>query len=187
MQVMNKFVLLSLLVLAITGCAGNSYQAPATVYDPYAQVKPEPVRIEKYPDWSAVPEQQIVEKPAAVEKQPDPFQSQPSSQITSPAVIALLGEAESSSRAGRLDAAAATIERALRIEPRNAELIYKLAEVRMQQGKPRLAENLGKKANLLSAGDVVMKKQSWLLIAEARRQQGNYQGAAEAETRAGQY
>lgn len=187
MQMINKLTLLSFCGVLLAGCAGQRHQPPAPVYDPYGQVESEPVQVHKYEDWSTIPDQQIVEQPVEALPSPDTLRQPVPSQDPSPAVVALLGEAESSSRAGRLDAAAATIERALRIEPRNASLVYKLAEVRMQQGKPRLAEDLGKKANLLSSGDVDMKRKSWLLIAEARRQQGDFQGAAEAETMAGRY
>jgi hypothetical protein len=78
----------------------------------------------------------------------------------------------------------ATIERALRIDARNPRLTYKLAALRLKQSKPRLAEDLAKKAALLSAGDKVLKKQSWLLISEARRQQNNHYGAKEARLKA---
>ena len=126
MQMMNKLVLLSFFALTLVGCAGNRYQPPAPVYDPYGQVEPDPVRVEKYPVWSANPEQKI-EQPFEPAQQPVPFQDQAPQQATSPAVIALLSDAESSSRAGKLDTAAATIERALRIEPRNSKLVFKLA------------------------------------------------------------
>lgn len=102
----------------------------------------------------------------------------------SPAVLALVTEAESSSKSGDLESAVVTIERALRIDSRNPTLTYKLAVLRLKQSKPRLAEDLAKKAALLSANDKVLKKKSWLLISEARRQQKNYHGAKEARLKA---
>ena len=104
----------------------------------------------------------------------------------SPAVLALVSEAEQNSKAGDLDSAVITIERALRIDSRNPTLTYKLAKLRLQQSKPRLAEDLAKKAAFLSANDKTLKRQSWLLISEARRQQKNYYGAKEAKLKAGE-
>lgn len=102
----------------------------------------------------------------------------------SPAILALVTEADKSSRSGDLESAVVTIERALRIDSRNPLLTYKLAKLRLQQSKPRLAENLAKKSALLSANDRILKKQAWLLISEARKQQKNYLGAKEAKLKA---
>jgi len=102
----------------------------------------------------------------------------------SPAILALVTEADKSSKSGDLESAVVTIERALRIDSRNPLLTYKLAKLRLQQSKPRLAENLARKSALLSADDKILKRQAWLLISEARKQQKNYHGAKEAELKA---
>ena len=81
----------------------------------------------------------------------------------------------------------ATIERALRIEPRNPLLLYKLALIRLKQGQPELAENLAKKSELLAEGNAQLKKKNWLLIAEAREQQNNQKGANTARKKARQF
>jgi tetratricopeptide (TPR) repeat protein len=102
----------------------------------------------------------------------------------SPAVVALINESERNSRAGDMESAVAVLERALRIDPRNPTLTYKLADLRLQQEKPRLAEDLAKKAALLAANDLALKRKSWLLISEALKAQHNYEGAKEAKTKA---
>jgi len=104
-----------------------------------------------------------------------------------PAVASLLSQADKSYKAGKYDLAVATIERALRIDSRNASLVYKLASVRLKQSKPRLAEDLAKKASLLAGNNTMIKRSSWLLIAEARRMQGNQYEANEAKQRAAEY
>lgn len=103
---------------------------------------------------------------------------------TPPAVIALLSEADRNRSSGDLDAAVVVMERALRIDPRNPTLTYKLAQVRIKQNKPQLAEELAGKAALLAGGDLDLKRKSWLMIAEARQMQQNYQGAKEAKAKA---
>lgn len=103
-----------------------------------------------------------------------------------PPVLALLDEAEGSRQSGQLDAAAAALERAIRIQPRNALLWHRLAAVRLQQQQPGLAEDLAKKSLILAGGDAALTKQNWTLIAEARRLRGDTAGADEAASRATQ-
>jgi tetratricopeptide (TPR) repeat protein len=102
----------------------------------------------------------------------------------SPAVTALVAAANQSSKSGDLESATAAIERAIRIEPRNGELLYKLAVLRLKQSKPILAEDLAKKAALLAGKDNTLKKNSWLLIAHAKEMQNDTSGAADARTKA---
>jgi predicted Zn-dependent protease len=99
-------------------------------------------------------------------------------------VIALLTDAERNRASGDLDAAVVSTERALRIDSRNPTLTYKLAQLRIKQNKPQMAEELAGKAALLAGGDLDLKRKSWLLIAEARRLQQNYPGAKEAKAKA---
>lgn len=101
-----------------------------------------------------------------------------------PAILRLIADANTSSKAGNFVASVVTIERALRINPRNPVLIYKLAQLRLKQSKPRLAEDLAKKAALLAAHDKNLKKRSWLLVSIARSKQKNYHGAREAKSKA---
>jgi Tetratricopeptide repeat len=105
----------------------------------------------------------------------------------SPAVGALVMSANENSQGGNYDSAVASIERAIRIEPRNAALYYKLAVLRLNQSKPRLAEDIARKAALLAGSDNSLKKHCWLLIANARESQGNYPGAEKAKTEAAKY
>lgn len=105
----------------------------------------------------------------------------------SPAVLALMHDADRNSSSGDLEAAAATIERALRIDSRNPALLYKLAQLRLKQNQPRLAEDLAKKSELYAGNNRELKKNSWLLIAKARYMQGDKQGAEEARDKANRF
>ncbi len=126
----------------------------------------------------------VVKDPVILQQQELVVQPQKKS---SNVVVALLSKADVSYQQGNLDASVATIERALRIEPRNALLLYKLASLRLQQGQPDLAENLAKKSELLAEGNAPLKKQNWLLIAKAREQMGNSSGAEAARKKASQF
>lgn len=101
-----------------------------------------------------------------------------------PAVVALLEQAEQQANAGELEAAAASLERAIRIDARNPVIWYHLATVRLSQGEAAAAEQLAGKSNSLAPGNPAQQSRNWLLIAEARRQQNDRNGAAAAEQRA---
>lgn len=102
----------------------------------------------------------------------------------SPPAEALLNEAERQAQEKKYSAAAATLERALRIEPRNAYLWNRLAHVRLDQGEHLLAGNLADKSNVLAGDATSLKQDNWNIIAAARRQSGDAAGAAEAERKA---
>jgi len=102
------------------------------------------------------------------------------------AVLALLEQADQHHSQSNSEAAAATLERALRIEPRNANLWYKLAAVRMEQGRFGEGEALAQKADSFATSDPYLRVASWRLIAEIRRRQGNAAGAQQADFQARQ-
>lgn len=106
-------------------------------------------------------------------------------QPSSPAVIALLDAAEGERQSGNLDSAVATLERAIRIQPRNAKLWHRMAVLRMEQDQPRLALELARKSNTLASGDQALKRENWRIIAEAKQLLGDPEGAAKALEEAG--
>lgn len=101
------------------------------------------------------------------------------------AVVALLDKAQAQSSAGQLEAAGASLERALRIEPRNPVLWQELARVRLGQGQYRQAENLAAKSNALAGNDKGLRAENWRIIGQARSSSGDLQGAQAAFERAG--
>jgi len=98
-----------------------------------------------------------------------------------PAVVALLDTAEVQANSGDLDAAAVTLERAIRIDSRNPILWHHLAQVRLAEGESVQAEQLATKSNSLAAGNYALQARNWQLIAEARRNRGDEDGARSAE------
>ncbi len=108
----------------------------------------------------------------------------PSTLSGSPAVVALLTRADRQARGGDTASAAATLERALRIEPRNPALWHQLAAVRMAQGNYALAESLARKSNVLAGSDRLLQARNWQLIAGARQAQGDATGARAARQKA---
>lgn len=181
----KKITLPVCLAWLLAGCSGfASKQAPAPVYGKIDRSANKEKKSSVDTDPYQTTQIKAVQDPVILKQQDLAVNSQPKS---SSVVVALLSEADSSYKQGNLDESVATIERALRIEPRNALLLHKLAALRLQQGQPDLAENLAKKSELLAEGNAQLKKQNWLLIAEARKQMGNLAGAEEARKKASQY
>lgn len=85
-----------------------------------------------------------------------------------PATVALARKADEQVRASDLMGAAATLERALRIEPNNAGLWSRLAEVRLRQGDKAQAEQLALKSNGLAGADATLRARNDQIIAQAR-------------------
>ncbi|MBK8507855.1 MAG: tetratricopeptide repeat protein [Candidatus Competibacteraceae bacterium] len=103
------------------------------------------------------------------------------------AVVALLESADKYVKSNQLDKAGAALERALRIEPRNAGIWYDLAQIRLHQGQYQQAESLASKSNNLAGGNRALQSRNWKLIGSARRAIGNVSGSEEAEARASQF
>ncbi len=101
------------------------------------------------------------------------------------AVVSLLSEAHAHKSAGRHEPAGASLERALRIEPRNPVLWQELALVRLEQGNYPQAENLAAKSNALAGDSRPLRAQNWRIIGEARSRRGDHQGAQAAFEQAG--
>lgn len=102
------------------------------------------------------------------------------------AVAALLDSADKYVKSNQLDKAGASLERALRIEPRNAGIWHDLAQIRLHQGQYQQAESLASKSNNLASGNRTLQARNWKVIASARKSSGNVGGAEEAEAQAAQ-
>lgn len=102
------------------------------------------------------------------------------------ALASLLEESDLKVKAGRLNIASSLLERALRIEPKNALVWHKLAGVRFKQKRWKLAESLAQKSNLFSANDFTLKMYNWHLIASTRNKRGDSSGARKATLKAEQ-
>lgn len=183
----SAIIAISILPLLLTGCLESYYRlgAPVKESSPASKAPHAPVRItrtapkvvQKQPPVKAEEEEvQIVAyaPPARIRARP----------VHSTAVIDLIQTAEQQRHRGDMPGAAATLERALRIEPRNAYLWNRLANVRLSQERYTQVENLAAKSNALAAADRDLRRENWQLIARARRTAGNADGARVAENKA---
>ena len=100
----------------------------------------------------------------------------------SAASSALLQQSRSQQRAGDTNLAAATIERAIRIDPRNPWLWLELGQLQLSNGDYSQAESLGRKAMSLAIRDDSVGAASQRLIVNALYGQGRVHEARQLES-----
>lgn len=99
-------------------------------------------------------------------------------------VLALLTTAQQQQGGGDLNGAASSLERAQRIAPREPQVLYRLAEVRLAQGDAAQAEQFARRGLSYASGRPALQASLWNLIAQARERQGDAAGAAQAREQA---
>jgi tetratricopeptide (TPR) repeat protein len=100
------------------------------------------------------------------------------------ATRALAAQATTQESSGDLEAAAATLERAVRIEPRNPLVWIELARLRLLMQSPREADGLARRALSLSTDDPRASASALRVLAQALKAQGRNDEAREAEQKA---
>lgn len=177
------------LVLVLGGCALPGYE----------NGRPQPVVVERgspYPEGSPY-ESPRREEPADTGEQSSGKGDGESGAIrTAPATrpeggrqlpaaaVALMAQARDHRAAGRLSDAAVTLERALRIAPREPSIYRELAEVRLQEGKTAQAEQFARKGISLAGGEDAEQARLWTVVAECRWAAKDSEGALAAEQKA---
>lgn len=106
--------------------------------------------------------------------------------LQNPAVKELLASARQSESGRRYDQAATALERALRIEPRDPEILQQMAEVQWQKEDYQQALNFAIRSydSGPRVGEICAR--NWHTIALARARLGDNPGAADARRRAGE-
>jgi len=99
-------------------------------------------------------------------------------------VLALLTTAQQQQASGDLNGASSSLERAQRVAPREPQVLYRLAQVRMAQGDAPQAEQLARRGLTFTNGRPALQASLWELIAQAREKQGDSAGAALARQKA---
>lgn len=100
------------------------------------------------------------------------------------AAASLARKARDEQRVGDYDAAAATLERALRLDPRNPDLWHQLAAIHLDQRHWRQAAEFATRSNSFAAADKSLQARNWRLIARVREMTGDPQGATHAYSQA---
>jgi tetratricopeptide (TPR) repeat protein len=168
--------LISLAVAASLLCACSIVRAPQS--ESPSAPGPAPASPSQQPGTA---EPQPAPPPPGVTEQPRP---PPKQFKLSPATSALVTQARKQANTGAYEPAAATIERALRIEPDNPLLWIELGQVRLGEGNASQANSMGHKALALATGDTQAQASSWRLIADSLRALQRNPEAADADKKA---
>ena len=104
--------------------------------------------------------------------------------LQNPAVKELLADASSAESIGDYNRAAVLLERALRIEPRDPEILQSMAEVQLQNGDFEQALNFAVRSYDTGPRVGEICSRNWRTIADARGHLGDRSGSAEAAQRA---
>jgi cytochrome c-type biogenesis protein CcmH/NrfG len=115
---------------------------------------------------------------------PAPARPPPKQYHLGAASTALVAQAHKQLTGGDFGLAAATVERAMRIEPDNPLLWIELGRVRYTAGDASQAESMGRKGLVLAAGDPQTQSSAWHLIADSLRSLQRNQEAADADKHA---
>lgn len=99
-------------------------------------------------------------------------------------VLALLTTAQQQQTGGDLNGASSSLERAQRVAPREPQVLYRLAQVRMAQGDAPQAEQFARRGLTFANGRPALQASLWELIAQAREKQGDSAGATLARQKA---
>jgi tetratricopeptide (TPR) repeat protein len=97
----------------------------------------------------------------------------------------LLASARQNVRAGQFSQAEMVLERALRLEPRNARLWYEMAQVKYGQKDYGQVVQFCIKSNSLAGKDYGLTQQNWLLMEKAYLQLGEPEKARQARIKSG--
>jgi predicted Zn-dependent protease len=92
----------------------------------------------------------------------------------------LLASAQQSVQAGQFSKAEMTLERALRVEPRNPRLWHEMAQVKFGQENYGQAVQFCLKSNSLAGKDAALIRKNWQLMARAYAKLGDMDKAEQA-------
>jgi len=106
--------------------------------------------------------------------------------LQNPAVKQLTAQAETAENAGDIDEASGYIERALRIQPRDPQLLQHMAELKLQKEDYQQALNFAVKSYETGPRVGEICSRNWRTISVAREHLQDPGGAREAEARASQ-
>jgi Tfp pilus assembly protein PilF len=106
--------------------------------------------------------------------------------LQNPAAVQLTEEAARAEHAGDLDQAAVLLERALRIQPRDPQIMQQMAEVQLQKQDYEQALNFAVRSFDIGPRVGEICARNWRTISVAREYLKDRNGAQEAELRAGQ-
>jgi|GEM_PF-2519530 len=165
-QPMKLLLILGLLTLG--GCL--SAPTPTQPTHPSPSVPPSPPVAER-------PLPAPAQQPAIKPEPPPTVAPEPVRSATSDATDALVRSSEEASKRGDHRGAIGALERALRIDGRNADLWARLSVACLREGRVNLARQYANRATTLAGTRVDWKRSAALAVAAIEEHVGNYDEA----------
>lgn len=164
LRVPAGWLLLAILLGVLAACTA------VPVYEP---LPPQPFPVEELP-----PPPQPEPLPLPEAPPPRPSEAPPPPPIPAPppaatggATAALLQQGQRQAAAGNLPMATSTLERALRINPGDADIWYELARIKLAQHNHAQAESMARRALALGGSNPVQRARYEALIEAAQQGQ----------------
>ena len=177
------------LLMLVGGC--SLLRPPEDVVSPAVPVHPTPPAAPTVPAPAGTPHAgPPPTETTAKAPEPAPAPVAPSPPVSTrhyqlgAATGALVAQAQTAGGHGDYLTAMSTLERAVRIEPRNPLVWIEMAKVRLAAGEAQQAESVARKAVALSEGDQRTSNEAWKQVALALKAQNRNPEAAAAEARA---
>ena len=163
MSKVNQSKLIGVFItLILSGCASTPNVPTGDVSN--AEIKTVPIEERAVVDGEALP---LPRDPVLT------TEVLPEASPASPVVKRLMASSQQQRKIKNWDGASGSLERALRLEPRNPYLWSALAEVKFEQGAWKKSIQLAAKSNTLSGNDVQLRRSNWNLMANAHKSLGN--------------
>ena len=192
-----RFLLFSFTLYFLSACVNATSwddvprQQEPVVVNPSPSIPQEnlPPEVETAP----LPDSTIILPPTESVPTPEPTPPPVQAEVVAehPAVVALRGQAMEHLRLDQPEQAAASIERAIRIQPNNADLWLDLGGIRFSQQEYVQAEAMSKKAisyaEQMPSGKARLLYEAWILIANSRYARNDRDGGQKAEEQAKRY
>lgn len=153
------------IVCLLSACASSNVRAPVVGDRVGKNVENSPANVYSDKPVGSDPYLQSNPLPST-----DPLKQEPvgrDRQSVSPVLRRLLAKAETARAQQNWTQSEAYLERALRIEPKNALVWHRMALVKLQQSKNNQAIQFASKSNTLARGDGGLKRRNWSVIADA--------------------
>lgn len=185
-----RLLMTGVFVAMMAGCSIAPSQAPrAPVEDrgTEAEARPSPRPAPQEPASEPAVATPLPDSGPAATPSPSPAPAPRPQRQQSPAVVALLSDAEQSRDAGDYRAAQGSLQRAQRIAPRDPEVYYSLAVTHMELEDYDLAEQVALKGVSVAQGNAYQLRRLWQLLAKIRLRAGDPEGSRQAELKANQY
>lgn len=154
---------------------GNGINKPSAVINQSEQVEVTAMDVRPSFKASANVEEAINTEVSSQSKAPEVAQS-----VQKPATVALLNTASYQTNNGRLRAAQSSLERALRISPKDPEVYLSLGEVHRRLGEFVQSEQITLKGIAVASGQSVKLRKLWTALAKIRSEAGDTVGANKA-------